>query len=109
MQTSFFSCSHSLDCGRTGNKQGRIKEDRLTLPLGIKEGAEVGSCECKKAGTWSLIGISSVGFSLQAAFGISPGRTPKNQIGPVSSLYLMVLSFYLDCSSSRLEVFSGYT
>lgn len=55
----------------------------------------------------SFIGISAVGLSLQAAFDITPGRTPENQTGPMFSLYLKVLSF--SCSSSRLEVFSGYT
>ena len=32
----------SVDCGRIGNKQGRIKEYRIALPFGIKEGAEGG-------------------------------------------------------------------
>lgn len=54
----------SVDCGRIGNKQGRIKEYRIALPFGIKEGAEGGSCECRKAGMESLIGISAVGSHL---------------------------------------------
>ena len=101
MQTTFFSCSHSLACGRTGNKQ----ECRFVLPVGSKEGAEGRSCECVKSGVGSLFGISAVGLSLQAAFDMSLGRTVSVQTGPVFSLYLMVLSFYLDYSSVAWKCF----